>query len=67
MATPCRATSRDASREDGVVRLVLEEEDPRPSLGRLADMESLPAPLSVEHGRLSLRELYRSLYGVEGT
>lgn len=55
------------SREDGVVRLVLEEEDPRPFLGRLADMESLPAPLSVEHGRLSLRELYRSLYGVEGT
>lgn len=55
------------SREDGVVRLVLAEEDPRPFLGRLAAAEGLPAPLSIEHGRLSLRELYRSLYGVEGT
>lgn len=55
------------SREEGVVRLVLQEEDPRPFLGRLAGIAGLPAPLSIEHGRLSLRELYRSLYGVEGT
>ncbi len=55
------------SRENGVFRLVLEDEDPRPFLGRLAAAEGLPAPLSIEHGRLSLRELYRSLYGVEGT
>lgn len=53
--------------EDGVARLVLESEDPRPFLGRLASMMDQPAPLSIEHGRLSLRELYRSLYGVEGT
>ncbi|MEE2940788.1 MAG: ABC transporter ATP-binding protein [Planctomycetota bacterium] len=55
------------SQEEGVFRLVLQEEDPRPFLGRLAAAKGLPAPLSVEHGRLSLRELYRSLYGVEGT
>lgn len=55
------------SHEDGVTRIVLDHEDPRPFLARLASLDSLPAPLSIEHGRLSLRELYRSLYGVEGT
>ena len=47
--------------------VMLSEDDPRPFLGRLAADRSLPAPTSVEHGRISLSELYRALYGVEGT
>lgn len=39
--------------------------DPRPFLARLAAAD-LPAPQTVEYGRLSLRELFRDLYGVEG-
>jgi ABC-type uncharacterized transport system ATPase subunit len=45
---------------------VLPEDDPRPFLARLATRKDLPAPLSIAHGELSLRELYRELYGVEG-
>lgn len=46
--------------------VLLEDPDPRPFLARLATLADLPAPISVEHGRLSLQELYRELYGVEG-
>ncbi len=53
--------------EGNDVRVLLREEDPRPFLGRLSGIQGLSAPQSVEHGKLSLRELYRSLYGVEGT
>ena len=41
--------------------------DPRPFLHALGALTDLPAPRSVEHGRISLQELYRNLYGVEGT
>jgi len=54
-------------RQEGThLALLLEDPDPRPFLQRLAGLAELPAPTSVEHGRLSLQELYRELYGVEG-
>ncbi len=53
-------------RDAALVSVVLEGRDPRPFLATLADHADLPAPLAIEHGRLSLRELYRELYGVEG-
>jgi ABC-2 type transport system ATP-binding protein len=43
----------------------LEDGDPRAAFTRLASAE-LPAPTAVQHGRLSLAELYHELYGVEG-
>ncbi len=49
------------------VNVMLSNDDPREFLGRLATARDLPAPVSVEHGRISLSELYRTLYGVEGT
>jgi len=49
------------------VMVMLDSDDPRSFLLRLASNSELPAPLSIEHGRISLQELYRSLYGVEGT
>ena len=53
-------------REGTHVTLQLSSRDPRPFLAALAGLD-LPAPSSVEHGRLSLGELYQHLYGVEGT
>jgi len=53
-------------RDEARVTVMLEGRDPRPFLAQLARHEDLPAPLAIEHGRLSLRELYRELYGVEG-
>ncbi len=41
--------------------------DPRPFLAALAGVAELPAPSSIEYGRASLGELYRDVYGVEGT
>ena len=46
---------------------LLNSTDPRPFLKALAGLDKLPVPRSVEHGKISLQELYRSLYGVEGT
>ncbi len=47
------------------VAVVLTEPDPRAFLASLAQREGVPAPASIEYGKLSLAELYRSLYGVE--
>ncbi|QDV07912.1 Daunorubicin/doxorubicin resistance ATP-binding protein DrrA [Planctomycetes bacterium Poly30] len=49
------------------LHVMLETDDPRAFLEALGANRSLPAPVAIEHGKLSLRELYRSLYGVEGT
>lgn len=49
------------------VRVLLRSQDPREFLARMSRNDALPAPVAIEHGRMSLRELYRSLYGVEGT
>ncbi|MFT7678531.1 MAG: ABC-2 type transport system ATP-binding protein [Planctomycetota bacterium] len=46
---------------------MLASADPRPFLQALGALVDLPSPRSVEHGRISLQELYRNLYGVEGT
>lgn len=46
---------------------MLASPDPRPFLQVLGTHSELPTPRSVEHGRISLQELYRNLYGVEGT
>ena len=43
----------------------LGQPDPRSALAALAEQRQLPAPSSVRYGELSLRELYRDLYGVE--
>lgn len=49
------------------ITIMLTGDDPRDFLGRLSTAGGLPVPISVEHGRISLGELYRTLYGVEGT
>lgn len=49
------------------VHILLSSDDPRALLGAISSADALPAPIAIEHGKLSLRELYRSLYGVEGT
>ena len=49
------------------VRVYLKSDDPRSFLARMCALDEIPAPLAVEHGRISLSELYRTLYGVEGT
>jgi len=45
----------------------LASDDPRPFLARLESARDLPPPRAIEHGRMSLNDLYRDLYGVEGT
>jgi len=45
----------------------LASDDPRPFLARLEAARDLPAPRAIEHGKMSLTDLYRDLYGVEGT
>lgn len=47
------------------VAVQLASEDPRPFLAALCARADLPAPDSIEHGHLSLGELYRDVYGVE--
>ena len=44
----------------------LRSSDPRAFLAALASAGG-PAPRAIDYGRLSLRELYQELYGVEGT
>lgn len=51
---------------DGAVLLELEQPDPRPALAALCAAGDVPPPQSLEYGKLSLPELYRDLYGVEG-
>ena len=64
-----RATAFGArnARVDGD-RLLLEidGEDPRPFLARAFAEPGFAAPRAIEFGRMSLAELYRDLYGVEG-
>jgi ABC-2 type transport system ATP-binding protein len=68
--------ARVAARLQGRVRAVqargarltieLERPDPRPLLAEWAADGSLPAPQRIDYGLLSLPDLYRDLYGVEG-
>ena len=49
----------------GRVQLLLSTEDPRETLAALLSSHELPAPLTIEYGKLSLQELYSELYGEE--
>jgi ABC-2 type transport system ATP-binding protein len=51
---------------DGALTVELERPDPRAALAALCAAPELARPRTVEYGRLSLAELYRELYGVEG-
>lgn len=55
-----------ATREGTRFAVTLGTEDPRGFLAALAALPELPPPRAVEFGQLSLQELYRELYGVEG-
>jgi ABC-type multidrug transport system ATPase subunit len=46
--------------------MFLDNDDPRAFLAKFAASSRLPTPARVEWGQLSLAELYRDLYGVEG-
>ncbi|QDU68092.1 ABC transporter ATP-binding protein [Engelhardtia mirabilis] len=69
------ADLESAARSNGAVAVMahgsrttieLDSDDPRPILGLVAQRTDWPRPAKVEYGQLSLRELYRDLYGVEG-
>ncbi len=53
------------ARHGAEVHCLLEDPDPRPFLAALAALP-VPAPASIEQGRLSLLDLYREIYGLEG-
>jgi ABC-2 type transport system ATP-binding protein len=54
-------------RVEGVyVTAELESDDPRIFVAALCTAAGLPSPAKIEYGQLSLAELYRDLYGVEG-
>ncbi|MBL8862251.1 MAG: ABC transporter ATP-binding protein [Planctomycetes bacterium] len=61
-----RLAGASPRREAGRLSVLLEDDDPRAFLAALSDLRVLPAPQSVEYGQISLQELYRELYGVEG-
>jgi len=50
----------------GEASILLESQDPRAFLARLESRPALASPETIEYGRLSLKELYRELYGAEG-
>lgn len=50
----------------GRLTIELERADPRPLLADWAADPSLPQPERIDYGQLSLPDLYRDLYGVEG-
>ena len=52
--------------QGSTVAIELACDDPRPFLAGLVSQKDLPAPEEIAYGRLSLAELYRDLYGVEG-
>lgn len=51
---------------DSQASALLPSTDPRAFLGALAAASELPAPVKAVYGDLSLADLYRDLYGVEG-
>jgi ABC-2 type transport system ATP-binding protein len=63
--TRVAGVARVERREDGAT-LELASDDVRPLLAALGDALRVEPPTAVEYGRLSLAELYRELYGVEG-
>ncbi len=57
--------ARSARVRETRVLVELASDDPRPFLAQLG-APGLPQPRTVEYGQMSLAELYRDLYGVEG-
>ena len=60
------ASDTEVRVEDGQATILARSDDPRATLLELLALENLPAPASLTFGELSLRELYRELYGEEG-
>ncbi|MEL6905731.1 MAG: ABC transporter ATP-binding protein [Planctomycetota bacterium] len=60
------AASCDVNGE-GRARFHLSADDPLPLVAALGARTELARPRSIEFGQVSLRELYASLYGAEGT
>jgi hypothetical protein len=48
------------------IRAEIEDGDPRAFLAAACADAELPAPRSIEYGSMSLSEIYRDLYGIEG-
>jgi hypothetical protein len=57
-----RAINRHAER----LTVELARPDPRPLLARLDGESGMACPQRIEYGQLSLPDLYRDLYGVDG-
>jgi ABC-2 type transport system ATP-binding protein len=54
------------ARVDGMqASIEMESADPRRTLAALSSAPGLPAPIAIEHGSLSLTDLFREFYGVE--
>ncbi|MBI5364820.1 MAG: ABC transporter ATP-binding protein [Planctomycetes bacterium] len=58
--------ARSARVRDARLVVELESDDPRAFLAKALADPAWPKPLAIEYGQLSLAELYRDLYGVEG-
>ncbi len=63
---PGASVARGVARDTARFSIHLDVEDPRPFLVALGAQAALPAPATIEYGQISLQELYRDLYGVEG-
>lgn len=48
------------------IDVYLERDDPRPFMAAVCTSPTIPRPRSMEFGALSLAQMYRELYGVEG-
>lgn len=64
LARELGAASARAARPRLLVELA--SDDPRPFLAAALAHPRFPAPTAIEYGQMSLAELYRDLYGVEG-
>lgn len=64
LARELGAASARAARPRLLVELT--SDDPRPFLAAALAHPRSPTPTAIEYGQMSLAELYRDLYGVEG-
>lgn len=59
-------TDHEVSTDGLQLAVQLGTDDPREFLAKLSSQTDLPAPRTIAFGEISLEELYRNLYGVEG-
>jgi ABC-2 type transport system ATP-binding protein len=64
-AIAARLRSAKVSVRGATLLVELAGDDPRDFLAELSGLRDLAAPLSVEYGKTSLQDLYRTLYDVE--